>query len=165
MPGGWACTFSGAPVIALLGPCLWLQARLHHSHSVVLPRSPASSLLLLTPPPPRLFLPTWLIMADPHLPNLGILYPHTHTHKQGHSAVFRAACSSDVLCAICYKTALLILFGREMETIARHIFSPLQLVRTDSFSSPFWLSECTFSLSPGPSTLAPAFCVHQPTGF
>lgn len=124
MPGGWACTFSGAPVIALLGPRLWLRARLHHSHSVVLPRFPASSLLLLTPPLPVFFSlhgSLWLIPTCP----IWEFSLNTHTLIQSHSAVFRAARSSDVLCAICYKTALLILFGREMETMApSHFFPP-----------------------------------------
>lgn len=73
------------------------------------------------------------------------LYTHTHRYIQSHSAVFRAACRSDGLCAICYKTALVILFGREVETIAPSHFFVLQLVQTDSSSSLLWLSEQNFS--------------------
>lgn len=50
---------------------------------------------------------------------------HTQTHTQPHSnsAVFRAACRFVGLCTICYKTALLILFGQEVETIVlSHFF-------------------------------------------
>lgn len=72
--------------------------------------------------------PAWLIMADPHLPNLGIVClpartTHTNTHTHSNSAVFRAACRFVGLCTICYKTALLILFGQEVETIVlSHFF-------------------------------------------
>lgn len=48
---------------------------------------------------------------------------HTQTHTHSNSAVFRAACRFVGLCTICYKTALLILFGQEVETIVlSHFF-------------------------------------------
>lgn len=127
MPGGWAHTFSGAPVIALLGPCLWLWACLHHSHSVFIHRSLASFLIFF------FALSSTLPLFSPCMAHYGWSPPaqsgislHTHTHIiQSHSAVFRAACRLDGLCTICYKTALLIVFGREMKTIVlSHFFSP-----------------------------------------
>lgn len=133
MPAGWAHTFSGSPVIALLGPCLWLWARLHHSLSFSLALWPSSFFFLFF-----FFLPS-VPLFSPCMAHYGWSPPaqsgnclsvclhaqHTQTHTQPHSnsAVFRAACRFVGLCTICYKTALLILFGQEVETIVlSHFF-------------------------------------------
>lgn len=132
MPAGWAHTFSGSPVIALLGPCLWLWARLHHSLSLsplLFGLRPFFSLFFFFALSST-FLPLhgslWLIPTCPIWELSVCLHAqHTQTHTQPHSnsAVFRAACRFVGLCTICYKTALLILFGQEVETIVlSHFF-------------------------------------------
>lgn len=163
-PGGWAHTFSGAPVIALLGPRLWLWACLHHSHSVFLHCSLASSLLFfaLSSTPLPLFSPCMAHYGwSPPAQSGNSLYKHTHI-IHSHSAVFRAACRSGGLCTICYKTALLIVFGREMETIVPSHFFPPPTGANRQFLNSVLAVRVHFFTKPGPSTSAPAFCIHLP---
>lgn len=167
-PGRWAHTFSGAPVIALLGPCLWLWARLHHSHSVFLHCSLASSLLFfaLSSTPLLLFSPCMAHYGwSPPAQSGNSLYKHTHI-IQSHSAVFRAACWSGGLCTICYKTALLIVFGREMETILPSHFFPPPTGANRQFLNSVLAVRALFFTKPGPSTSAPAlYTFASDTGF
>lgn len=79
----------------------------------------ASSLLFFSLPPPMPSprppspsrLPAWLIMADPTCPVWEFSFINTLASHSSTQQFLRAACHSDGLCTICYKTALLIVFG------------------------------------------------------